>query len=130
MIVELIRILHITLILFITCIPFMRNVHWPLLVLHSTSVFTLMAHWWSNQDACFLTLLECTMRGLPEQLCKSTSFMYQLVSPVYNIEDDQLKRFVMIVTPILGAISAYRIYKIWPLIKYELSVTFPSLVGY
>lgn len=117
---ELVKIMHIALVVFITSIPFIKNIKWPLLLLHSTGVLTLMTHWITNQDACFLTLLECTLRGLTPDECTATSFMSQLVSPVYKIEDSSLRTLVMYVTPALGLISFTRLTKLWPEIKREL----------
>jgi hypothetical protein len=40
--------------------------------------------------------------------------MYQIVSPIYKIQDAQLNHFVMYVTPVLGLISLKRLIAVWP----------------
>jgi len=104
------------LVLFIVIIPFIPNIPWTFLVLHVTTVFTLVVHWYMNNDACFLTLLETKLRGVD----KVESFMHSIVSPVYKIEDNELKSLVSNITPLLGIVSLIRIYKNWDVISQDL----------
>jgi hypothetical protein len=113
----LIRILHICLIAFVICVPFMK-IQWPIAVLHLTTVLSLLAHWYVDKDTCFLTILETVFLGSTP----NTSFMHQLVSPVYKIQDADLKKLVWYITPVLGLMSAIRIWNSRDLIKRELSI--------
>lgn len=109
-----IRMLHLLLVLFVVAVPFIRGARWPLLLIHFMTVLTLMVHWLLHEDTCFLTLVESTWRGVPLEY----SFMYRLVSPIYKIEDADLKQLVMYVTPALGLISLHRLVKAWPWDKH------------
>jgi len=78
---------------------------------------SLMAHWYFDQDTCFLTLLESMLLGKP----MDSSLMHQLVSPVYKIKDKDVKSFVWLVTPLLAVISAQRLWLQRDVVKRELS---------
>ena len=107
--------LHVSLILFVTVIPFTRQ-NWPILTLHLATVTSLIAHWTAGQDACFLTLVESVMRGIhPDE-----SFVHQIVSPVYKIKDEEMKTLVWWVTPLLGSITLQRLWHLLPFIKRDV----------
>jgi len=102
------RLLHGALIAFVVIVPFVKQAQWHVLLLHLAVICTLMVHWIVDQDTCFLTIVECFLRGIEP----STSFVHQLVSPVYKIEDAQVKRVVWILTPFLGLLT---LTKLWHL---------------
>lgn len=83
--------------------------HFSLLCLHIATSILLLLHWYVNEDECALTSIESYLRGVPS----TNSFIYDLVSPVYKINDENLKQFVTIVTVILGSGSVYQLYKDW-----------------
>ena len=118
LVVLIIRCLHIFLIVFMVGVPLTKNVDWSLLVLHLSTSILLLLHWAVNEDKCAMTYLESYIRGIPV----SNSFMYQLVSSVYNINDEKLKKIVTFSTIILGGISAYRLYKSWDFVKSQLYI--------
>ena len=105
-----IRLVHILLVLFVIVVPFIKAAKWPLLLIHFMTILTLFAHWIFNEDTCFLTLVESTLRGVPLEY----SFMYQIVSPIYKIQDESLKQCVMYITPLLGLVSFQRLVDAWP----------------
>lgn len=115
---DIVRFLHICLILFIIVVPFWKGSSWALLCLHAMACMTLIAHWIMNEDTCFLTLVECFFRGVqPDK-----SFMHSLVSPVYKIEDEELKRWVMRITPLLAITSLSRIYWNWDDVRRDIQL--------
>lgn len=108
---DIIKVLHIILVLFVLIIPFLSDklIHWSVLLLHSVLVFGIVFHWLVNNDACFLTLLECQLRGIK----KTQSFIHSLVSPVYKIDNSTTSKIVKIITPILGLITISRLVENW-----------------
>jgi len=112
----LVRLIHLAIVIFIVVSPFMKKRNWMVDVLHVVSVITLVAHWYMDEDTCFLTYLESALRGIPVQ----ESFVYSIVSPVYKISDEEIKSLVMIATPVLGMISFMRILNNWSRIKQDL----------
>ena len=73
-----IRVLHLAFVAFVVLAPFSPTPH--LWFVHMTVVPSLLVHWLLNSDECALTMLEMRVRGVS----KSTSFMGQLVGPVYS----------------------------------------------
>lgn len=112
----IIKVTHLAVVIFITVTPFLKKLQWPLAVLHVTSVASLLVHWYVDQDTCFLTLLESMLLGINPK----TSFMHRLVSPVYKIQDKDVRQIVWIVTPLLGLISVSRLWNARYLIKHEM----------
>lgn len=112
---HIIRFLHLCLILFVVLTPFLKT-PWTIAVLHATTIISLLAHWYVDQDTCALTLLESLITGEPH----NTSFMHQLVSPIYKIQDDRIKQIVWYVTPLLGLLSLFKLWMSKDLILNEL----------
>lgn len=122
---NIVKIIHILFTLFVILTPFIKNIIWLILLLHVVVVISLIFHWITNQDVCFLTWLECYIKGIPSQ----DSFIHSLVSPVYKIENDQLKTLCYIITPLLGLISMSRLYTNLYIIKTDIeNITFDSKV--
>jgi hypothetical protein len=112
---DLIWILHMLLIAFVVLVPFVTT-KWPILTLHLATVVTLMIHWILDQDACFLTFLESILRGIQH----NQSFVHQVVSPVYKIQDENIKRIVWYATPFLGLMSFNKLWRLQPIIRHDL----------
>ena len=112
----LIRLIHILFVIFIIITPFIQNLKWIYLVLHVVVIGSLVLHWATNEDVCFLTWLECYVKGVP----KSESFIHSLVSPIYKIADSDLKNIIHTVTPLLGSISFYRLFSNWVTVKSDV----------
>lgn len=111
------------LVIFVTIVPFIPNVSWMLLVLHITLVFSLITHWGFNNDACFLTLVESTVRGIEVR----ESFVHSVVSPIYKIHDSSVRKFVTNITPLLGLVSMYRLYNKRNIVFKELDMLYNCL---
>lgn len=115
-----VRILHIALIFFIILVPFKKDLNWSTVLLHFTVCASLLFHWWCMNDECLLTHIESRLRGIPID----HSFMYSLVSPVYKISDENLRKIAFIVTPILGLVTFKRFIKRFPSFKDEFFAVF------
>jgi len=77
---NIISLLHLLFVLFVTCTPFLVTSSIVLLY-YCFILFFVGIHWITNNDTCILTLIEAKLRGK-----KSTStFMGQLISPIYKI---------------------------------------------
>lgn len=101
---NLIRIFHMIIILFVFLAPF-SNIP-ALLILHITFSFSLLVHWYYNNNACSLTLLEANLRGIDV----NKSFTHQFIAPMYDISQTQWSRICYIITIILMSISIYYLY--------------------
>jgi hypothetical protein len=117
---NIVRLIHMGIIGFVVVCPFLKKRNWMVDVLHVVSVITLLAHWYLDEDTCFLTFLESMLRGIPT----NQSFMYSIVSPIYKISDESLKSIVVHATPILGLISVMRIMNNWDVIQRDLKILF------
>jgi hypothetical protein len=113
---DVIRFIHILVIVFVIVTPFIPNLSWTILVLHLATVFTLLAHWFFDNDACFLTMVESKLRGIESH----ESFVHSIVSPIYKIDDALIKSLVWNITPILGIISATRLYNHWDIVEQDI----------
>ena len=87
-------LLHILLVLWVIVTPFTNNE--PMLVLHLLMIPFLWMHWLLNDDTCALTLIEQKLRGLDPSECAEKSFFFNLVSPVYKIQDDAMRQVAWI----------------------------------
>lgn len=107
---NLICIIHIIVVLFVIAVPFTNND--ALLTLHFITLPFIWLHWMLNDDTCALTVLEATCRGMTIEEAKSgKSFFHNLVSPVYKIEDDDVRSIAWSVSIILWLVTAFKIAK-------------------
>ena len=114
------KLIHISIIVFVVTVPFTKTRLWPLDLVHLVGVVSLLTHWWTNSDACFLTLFESWIRNVPEQ----ASFMHQIVSPIYNIPDKDLSVLVTTITWILGTMSASHLWNESQQIKHDICTAY------
>ena len=70
--------------------------------MHAVVVPFLVLHWLTSTDGCFLTLLEKRVRGLNED---GESFIYNIVRPLYVIDDASLRWVVLGATLGLWAVT-------------------------
>ena len=101
---NIIRFLHILVILFIIIVPFIDSI--GLRVLHVSACITLLVHWTLGSDVCFLTLAESKLRGINSK----ETFIHQIVSPVYDIKEAALSRICYTSTVLLMFKSIYSLY--------------------
>ena len=117
-----IGLIHLMIIVFVVIVPLNGTRIWPLDILHITVVISLIIHWWMNNDACFLTLLESWVRQVPS----TSSFMHKLISPVYKISDHELSILIKVCTWSLGAISMYHVWNKRGFILKEVQTLYNS----
>ncbi len=97
--------MHLGIVAFMTLAPFSSDPH--VLLAHVLLTPFLWIHWALNDDTCFLTLVECKLRGLePTQ-----SFMHRLVSPVYKIQDADVQTASWLVSIVLWIVSLARYFR-------------------
>ena len=121
---DIVRLIHLALVIFVVVTPFIgKHASWSVLVLHCMTVITLVVHWMTGQSACFLTMMESALRGIPT----GKSFMHSIVSPVYQIEDVDLRHIVHRVTPVLGLISAFHLSTKLDQLKADLATVFRAV---
>jgi hypothetical protein len=120
---DFVQFLHILLVVFVVVIPFWKKASWTVLLLHSVTCLSLVLHWWANEDTCFLTLIESSLRGIS----RSRSFIHSIVSPLYKIDDVNIRKFSLTVTPVLACITFLRFVNNWKLVKQETKFLFSSM---
>jgi hypothetical protein len=96
---NIISIFHLIVILFMIITPFFDIP--MLLFLHIMFALCLMIHWYSNSNACSLTLLEHKLRGIRE----TNTYSYKFIAPIYDISNTDLSNIIWIITLILLYIS-------------------------
>ena len=60
----------------------------------------------ANNDACSLTIFESHLRGIKV----SDGFLYQYISPMYNISQTEWSKLCYIITVSLMIVSIYNLY--------------------
>ena len=106
---NLIWLLHILLVVWIVVTPFTQNE--PMLVLHLIMVPFLWFHWVLNDDTCALTLIEQKLRGIDPSECAEKSFFFNLVSPVYKIQDDSIRKLSWVISIVLWLVTLSKVMK-------------------
>lgn len=105
---NLIWMLHIAVVIFYVVAPFTSCK--PLLLLHAMTGVLLFTHWYLNSDDCFLTLLECKLRGIAYTE-RQESFFWNLVNPIYKFESDaEVRRAVWVVSIALWLVTMAKIW--------------------
>lgn len=98
-------LLHILFVLWVVIVPFTNNE--PMLVLHLMIMPFLWFHWVLADDTCALTLMERHLRGVSS----NESFFHNLVSPVYKIQDKDLRATSWIVSVVLWLITFSKVMR-------------------
>jgi hypothetical protein len=83
---NIIAILHLFVILFVTTVPFATDNPF-ILMYYCFIVFFIMLHWHYNNDTCVLTLMEAKLRGKKD----NDTFMGRLIKPIYNISSKEIQ---------------------------------------
>lgn len=75
-----IKLIHFLLVLFILAVPFVSKYNY-FLIIHCVIVPFILLHWITNNNICFLTVVEKYLRGgNKEEEC----FTCKLINPVYD----------------------------------------------
>lgn len=116
---DCIRVLHILLVMFVLIVPFCRPL-FPqdsplpglLIVMEVVVIPAILIHWVTNQSTCCLTMLECSLRGVPA----NQTFMHQLLDPVYrfvsndHLDNETLKPCMYTIIILLWLKSVYELH--------------------
>lgn len=112
---NIIWVLHMLLLVWVVVTPFTRNE--PMLVLHLIMMPFLWFHWILNDDTCALTLIETKLRGLDPSECHQKSFFFNLVSPVYKIQDADARKVAWILSVGLWLVTLHKVMQRPAMIK-------------
>ena len=109
----LIRVIHILLVIFIVCTPFL-NIN-AYLLLHIIIVPFIILHWIMNNNTCALTVAEYYLREIitGKPVDRSKCFMSRLIDPVYDFKKNYQNKRVIIYGSAIGlfSISLYKLIK-------------------
>lgn len=100
---NVIYLFHLMIILFVLLAPFQPFIN--LLLLHIVFSISLLVHWVGNSNDCSLTLLEQTLRDLPN---KSQCFSHQFIAPIYDISQTDWNKICYFLVISLMLVSIYR----------------------
>lgn len=106
---DIVRIIHILVIVFVLVAPFKSNDP-NILAIHICICIGLLMHWVANTDGCVLTLLESKLRGKEE---KST-FVHSILGPLFRIEETGFTKLTYFVTITVLIISSKKLYELLP----------------
>lgn len=118
---NLVWVLHMIFVAWVVLVPWFGS--WDMTLLHAMVIPFLFVHWTLNDDTCFLTLLESSLRGVP----RAASFMHQLVSPIYKLHDDQTSKGVWVLSAVLWCLSVHRLRTKYPA---EVNFAYQTLASY
>ena len=102
---DIVKVIHILIITFVLVTPFYTDKP-NILSFHICICIGLLMHWFANSDGCVLTLLEAKLRGKHE----SKTFIHSVLSPLFSIDDTQIKGLTKVVTIILMVLSINKLY--------------------
>lgn len=105
LVVLLIQILHIIIIIGFLYGPFLKSLFSMLIYL--LLLIGLISHWILNNNACLLSQLEAKYRNIPT----SDSFIYRLLTPMFELNHSQFSYFIYLITFILFIIVLYKVIK-------------------
>lgn len=108
-----IRAMHVAYVAFVALAPFSGNR--AALVLHALTTPVVWLHWILNDDRCALTVLEKAVRGVDDD----ASFFHALVSPVFRVEDGDVRAACWVVSIALWAVTVNQLT--WADVVAELS---------
>lgn len=101
---SIIRLIHIVLIMFILLGIFFEKKE--LVRIHAAILLSIMVHWILNNNSCFLTVLEKKIYGIENN---EETFIYQIVSPIYTVNDDEISKLVYLFTFFIYSYSVYKL---------------------
>ena len=104
---NIIRFLHIVLILFVLLVPFTNNVF--LIIINLVIIPFLFIHWITNNDVCFLTDIEKKLRNTTKS---SQTFIGSLVGPVFKLKNiDDYNRLIVYSISLISLLFSYYKFK-------------------
>jgi len=110
-ILYLIVVLHFIFVLFVVLTPFIGNNYF--LILHAIIIPFMMAHWYTNDNNCALTMMEKKIRlhiygEVPDP---NDCFTYNLIAPVYDFKKNNadMSNIIYLITFALWGYSLIRL---------------------
>ena len=98
---NLITIIHVVIVIFTIIGPFSNNKN--LLIVYTALAFSLINHWSFNDDTCCLTVIENKISG------SESSFIHKIVSPIYKISNEVIKRLSTLYVSLALAYTSYKL---------------------
>lgn len=100
---DVVRAVHFAFVAWVVMAPWWGK--WEVTLLHAIAVPFLWLHWALNDDTCFLTWLESTLRGVPV----TSSFLHQIISPIYKVHAQGTSQAAWLATLALWGASLHRL---------------------
>jgi len=108
----MIVVLHFVFVLFVVLTPFIGNNYF--LILHAIVIPFVVAHWYTNDNNCALTMMEKKLRKnlYGEEPDPNDCFTYNLIAPVYDFKknNNDMSTIIYIVTFGLWGYTLLRLY--------------------
>ncbi len=109
---HLIVMMHFVFVMFVILTPFIGNNYF--LLLHTMIVPFMMAHWYTNDNNCALTLMEKKIRMnlYGTEPDPNDCFTYNLIAPVYDFKKNNgdMSTIIYIATIALWGYTLIRLY--------------------
>jgi hypothetical protein len=98
--------------MFVVITPFIGNNYF--LIIHAIIVPFMMAHWYTNDNNCALTIMEKKIRKnlYGEEPNPNECFTYNLIAPIYDFKKNNhdMSTIIYIITFCLWGVSLFRLY--------------------
>jgi len=110
-ILNIVLIIHIFVIIFVTLIPFSNNNFF--LFLHTIIVPFIIFHWIANKNSCILSTIELNLRKKIHNDDKTDNcFTCRIFEPIYDFKINYSQHTILIyfITSVLWIISTTKIY--------------------
>lgn len=104
LVADVIWLFHLGVVIFVIITPFLK--YSSLYLLHIVFCFSLLVHWWNNNNVCSLSVLESQLRGLDY----TQSFTHKFIGPVYDVSKTEWANVTSYATIGLMIFSIYRLY--------------------
>lgn len=107
-----VNIIHLFVVLFVTLTPFYGNNY--VLFVHSIVVPFIIIHWVYNDDTCFLTQVELSLRRRMNNnvnIDKNDCLTCRIMSPIYNVttQHKEYTTSIYFITLLLWSISVSKL---------------------
>lgn len=104
MLIYIINLFHLLVVFFVLFGPFIFSCSPIILLLHAVLCFSLIVHWYYNNDVCCLSEFEAYISGKD----RVDTFSHSFVAPIYKISEKSWSKTCYILTTILMIISIYK----------------------
>lgn len=112
LILNIILIIHILVVLFVTTVPFCDNNYF--LFLHSMFIPLIIFHWIVNKNTCILSTIEKQLRQrIYNDYTEDNCFTCKIISPIYNFKFNHAQHTILpyVGILVLWLISVTKLYK-------------------